>query len=130
MPWWVTLLIWVFIIIPLVGVAVALVVAPVIERRHLADLEDREARVRGIAVSNLTTAAVATGPVRPALVTGSVVMGVDWWKAFVLSLVNLVGGDAPAVDRVMTRARREAVLRMTEEAEELGAIEIVNVRRG
>ena len=129
MPWWVTLLIWLFIIIPLVGIAVAVVVAPVLERRHVADLEAREAEASDVVVSNLTRpVGEVSGRVHPRLVTGSVVMGVDWWKTFMLSLVNLVGGDAPSVDRVMTRARREAILRMTEEARALGATEVFNVR--
>lgn len=128
MPLWATILIWLFIVIPLIGVGIALVVAPILERRHYADLEEREAAVEGMTVHDLSSAVVATGPVRPYMVTGSVVMGVDWWKGFMLMLVNLVGGDVPSVDRVMTRARREAILRMTEEARALGAVEVVNTR--
>ena len=128
MPLWATILIWLFIIIPLIGVGIALVVAPILERRHYADLEEREASVRGLVVHDLSSAVVATGRVRPRMVTGSVVMGVDWWKGLMLMLVNLVGGGVPSVDRVMARARREAILRMAEEAQALGAVEVVNTR--
>lgn len=128
MPLWATILVWLFIIIPLLGVGIALAVAPILERRHYADLEEREAAVEGLVVHDLSSAVVASGPVRPRMVTGSVVMGVDWWKGFMLMLVNLVGGGVPSVDRVMTRARREAILRMTEEAQALGAVEVVNTR--
>jgi len=55
-------------------------------------------------------------------------MGVDAWRTFVLGLVNLVGGEAPQVDRIMQRARREALVRLKEEARALGAIEVVNLR--
>lgn len=128
MPWWASLIIWLFVIIPLVGVAIAAVVAPILERRHLVDLGEREAAVEGMTVHDLSSAVVEAGPVHPQMVTGSAVMGVDWWKGFMLFLVNIVGGDVPSVDRVMTRARREAILRMTEEASALGAVEVVNTR--
>jgi uncharacterized protein YbjQ (UPF0145 family) len=128
MPWWVTLLVWVFILIPLVAAAVAFVVGPIIERRHLADLDEREAAVAGIPTHDLPHPVGAHDRVRPVLVTGSVVMGVDAWRTFVLALVNLVGGDAPQVDRVMQRARREALVRLKEEAQAVGAVEVVNLR--
>lgn len=128
MPWWATLLVWVFILIPLLAAAVAFVAGPFIERRHLADLEARESALAGFVAHDLATPVVAVGPVRPVLVTGSVVLGVDAWRTFVLALVNLVGGDAPQVDRIMQRARREALVRLKEEARSLGAVEVVNVR--
>lgn len=128
MPWWVTLLFWVFILIPLVAMAVALVAGPIIERRHLARLDEREAVLAGLVVHDLHAPVVATGPVEPVLVTGSVVLGVDAWRTFVLGLVNLVGGDAPQVDRIMQRARREALVRLKEEATAAGATEVVNLR--
>ena len=68
MPWWVTLLFWVFILIPLVAMAVAFVAGPIIERRHLARLDEREAVLAGLVVHDLHAPVVATGPVEPVLV--------------------------------------------------------------
>lgn len=98
----------------------------IVERRHLAHLETREAELAGIFVSDLATPVGPHG--RGTLVTGSVVLGVDNLRMLVLGLVNIVGGGAPQVDRVMQRARREAMVRMKAEAASLGASEVVNVR--
>lgn len=128
MPWWLSVLIWIFVLIPLMAAGVAALIGPGVERRHLHELDEREAAVAGLVTHTFTRPLTVSGPVRPMLVTGTVVMGVDAWRAFVLWLVGIVGGEAPQIDRIMQRARREAVLRMKEQAGTLGAVEVVNVR--
>lgn len=62
------------------------------------------------------------------LVTGSVVISIDYFKRVASGLRSLVGGRLKAYETLLDRARREAVLRMKESAELDGASTIFNVR--
>ena len=66
--------------------------------------------------------------VAASLVTGSTAVSVDYFKRVAATLRNLFGGSVSAYETLLDRARREAVLRMKEEARKLGATLIVNVR--
>ena len=61
-------------------------------------------------------------------VSGSVVIATDYYKRLAASLRNLVGGEVKALSPVLDRGRREARLRMVEEAMAAGATMVVNVR--
>lgn len=50
------------------------------------------------------------------LVSGSVVISVDYFKRFVAGLRNFFGGRMGAYESLVDRARREAILRMKEQA--------------
>ena len=52
----------------------------------------------------------------------------DYFKRIAASLKSLVGGRLTAYESLMDRGRREAVLRMKEEARGLGADMVFNVR--
>jgi len=67
-------------------------------------------------------------PEKTALVMGSVVVSVDYFKRFIASLRNIVGGRVTSYETLLDRARREAVLRMKEQADELGASLVFNVK--
>lgn len=62
------------------------------------------------------------------LVTGSVVISVDYFKRFIASLRNLIGGKVTSYETLLDRARREAILRMKEEAQALGAKLVFNIK--
>ena len=62
------------------------------------------------------------------LVSGSVVIANDYFKTFVAGLRNLFGGKMTTYETLLDRARREAVLRMKQEAQSLGAELIFNVK--
>lgn len=62
------------------------------------------------------------------LVMGSVVISVDYFKRFVASLRNLIGGRVRTYETLVDRARREAILRMKEDAARLGAKMIFNIK--
>ena len=59
---------------------------------------------------------------------GSVVISVDYFKTVVAGLRNLVGGNISAYESLLDRARREAVLRMQEQAVSIGAEAVVNMK--
>ena len=62
------------------------------------------------------------------LVMGSVVISVDYFKRFIASLRNLIGGRVTSYETLLDRARREAILRMKEEAQALGAKLVFNIK--
>jgi len=53
---------------------------------------------------------------------------VDFFKRFLSSLRNLIGGRVRAYETLLDRARREAILRMKEEAIAHGAHMIFNLK--
>ena len=62
------------------------------------------------------------------LVSGSVVVSADYFKRFVAGLRMLIGGRLNTYESLLDRARREAILRMREQAKALGATQIFNVK--
>ena len=62
------------------------------------------------------------------LVSGNVVVSVDYFKQVMAGLRALLGGRVSAYETLVERARREALLRMKEQARKLGAEMIFNVR--
>jgi len=62
------------------------------------------------------------------LVSGSVVVSIDYFKSVVAGLRGLVGGRMNAYETLVERARREAILRMKEEAKQKGSTAIFNVK--
>ena len=63
-----------------------------------------------------------------ALVRGSTIRAKHIGKDFLAALRSIVGGEVRTYQRLLDRARREAMLRMASEADRVGATTIVNVR--
>lgn len=98
------------------------------ERRHLRELATLEETLSDIVVCNGRGAA-NDGAVRSGtLVVGSVVIAEDYFKRVAASLKSLVGGRLVAYESLLERGRREAIVRMKEQARQLGASQVVNVR--
>lgn len=98
----------------------------ILERRHYASIRRREEAFAALPAIMLKRPLGEEGIRETRLVSGSVVVSVDYFKEFVASLMNFFGGRIEAYETLVDRARREAILRMKEEAE--GASEIVNIR--
>jgi len=62
------------------------------------------------------------------LVQGQVVVSVDYFKRFVAGLRKLVGGRLTSYESLLDRGRREAILRMKQEAHEHGANMVFNFK--
>ena len=60
------------------------------------------------------------------LVMGNVVIATDYFKRFLAGLINLFGGRVAPYESLLDRARREALLRMQEQASDMDVI--VNIR--
>lgn len=63
-----------------------------------------------------------------ALVTGNVVISVDYFKRFLASLRQLFGGRIMSYETLLDRARREATLRMKEAARKKRAALVFNIK--
>jgi uncharacterized protein YbjQ (UPF0145 family) len=87
------------------------VVGTLLERRHYASIERREAELMH-QVSLPVEYSGDQAMEHLGLASGSVVVSVDYFKRFLASLRNLFGGRVTAYETLIDRARREAVLRM------------------
>ncbi len=99
-----------------------------IEKKHLDDLRDREYRTRQLMLLNIGAKTPIPEADRAKLFVGSVVISSDYFKTWVASLINLFGGRIDVFESLLERARREATLRMKEQAIQWGARQVVNVR--
>ncbi len=98
------------------------------ERRHEHELDVREAAMRasGFLVSELR--AVPGWAVDGTLVAGSAVIASDYFKTFAGGLRGIVGGEVRSFQTLLTRARREALMRAVEDAQARGANGLLNLR--
>lgn len=64
------------------------------------------------------------------LVKGTVVQTKNFGKDFMASMKTLVGGEIVSYTQMLNEARALATKRMVDEAQELGADAVVNVRYG
>lgn len=97
------------------------------EKRHFRSIIQREQEMRDILCFTERNFP-DQGPVDAALVSGSVVVSVDFFKRFVANLRNFIGGRVSAYESLLERARREALLRMKAEARARGATSVWNIR--
>ena len=104
------------------------VTGSIIERRHLRSLDKREAALRHVQCSTTRRIPVNWRVRHAELVCGQVVIGSDYYKTFASTLRNVFGGEVRSVETLMVRARREATVRMLEEAAALNARAVWNVR--
>jgi uncharacterized protein YbjQ (UPF0145 family) len=98
------------------------------EHRHYQSILQREDELRHIVLLSERFPPASKTQCDTALVTGSVVVSVDYFKTVVAALRNLVGGHISAYESLIDRARRESLLRMQASADALGADMIVNLK--
>jgi uncharacterized protein YbjQ (UPF0145 family) len=97
------------------------------ERRHLRSLSAREAPLQHISVNTCKNTARCE-PEASTLLIGSVVMAHDYFRTLIITFKSLVGGNIQPYERLVQRGRREALIRLKEEADLLGLDKLVNVR--
>lgn len=112
----------------LVLLAVGYSCGSIAERRHYASITRRE-------TEQLEFQAMTVEPFLPGeevadtfLVQGSAVISIDYFKRMLAVLRNVFGGRVKAYESLVDRARREATLRMKEQALARGADMVVNLR--
>lgn len=97
-----------------------------IEKRHYKQIRQKEEEFKTLPVIALKRPLNEDGIVSCRLVNGSVVISIDFFKKFLAGLINFFGGNISAYETLLDRARREAMLRLKEDAKD--ASEIINVR--
>ncbi|HUW57086.1 MAG TPA: heavy metal-binding domain-containing protein [Planctomycetota bacterium] len=109
-------------------ILIGLFVGKTVEKRHLRSLAQREAVMHGLLTTNLRKIPPDWDVTASWLVTGSVVIASDYFKSFGAKLKNLIGGHLRTLETLLVRARREALLRLQEQARREGADGVMNVR--
>lgn len=99
-----------------------------LERRHYRSIRQREKKLAKVLTFATRFPPNLVEQQDCRLVTGCVVISSDYFKQFVGGLRNLVGGRFRGYETLLDRARREAILRMKEDARRAGYYLIVNVK--
>ena len=99
-----------------------------IERRHYKDIRSREQRWRRLPTVTFKRIPGGWEVEGSELVYGNVVISVDHFKRFLAGLRGIFGGRIKSYESLMDRARREALLRLKQDAKDKGFHAIVNVR--
>ena len=107
---------------------IGLVFGRMAEQRHFASLAKKEAELQDILVFTGRTLPPGFEVARSELVCGSVVVAEDYFKRIAAAVKSLVGGRLTAYESLMDRGRREAIVRMKEQARRMGATMVFNVR--
>lgn len=114
--------------LPLFILIVAYFVGNSIERKHFRQIIRREKALHGFPVTTMQTLPSDWQVGRVEMVTGSVVVSLDYFKRIIAGLRGLVGGRIKTYEPLLERARREAMLRMIERAKKGGYDAVINVR--
>jgi len=107
--------------------SVGYVFGKIAEKKHYRSIMEREKQwVHVPTTSGRHVLATDQEVKQVQLVTGSVVISVDYFKRIVAGLRNIFGGNVQSYETLVDRARREAVLRMKESCPQ--ADQIINLR--
>jgi uncharacterized protein YbjQ (UPF0145 family) len=97
------------------------------EKRHYRSITLREQKYQHILLFNEKHPPITISGQPISLVSGSVVISSDYFRQLVAGLIKIFGGRITSFESMLDRGRREAVLRMKEEAVSHGATMIFNV---
>ena len=114
--------------LPFLLLMVAYFIGSMIERRHFRNIRKREDAVHGFPVVSFDTMPEEWRAASCNMVSGSIVISLDYFKRVIAGLRGLVGGRIKTYEPLLERARREALLRMTESARDQGYDAVFNVR--
>jgi uncharacterized protein YbjQ (UPF0145 family) len=114
--------------LPLLVLFVAYFIGTRIEQRHFKSIREREGALQGFPVLTFETLPKDWQVGTAGLATGSVVVSLDYFKRVIAGLRALIGGRIKTYEPLLDRARREAMLRMTEQAKANGYDAVINAR--
>ena len=98
-----------------------------LERRHFKSMSEREIPVQGVSIS--TTKRFSDRETEAAtLLIGSVVVAHDYFRTLIIFFRKIIGGNIQPYERLVERGRREALIRLKEEADLLGINKVISVR--
>ena len=97
------------------------------ERRHIKSMNIREIPLSEISI-NTSKQASDCEPEGCTLLIGSVVVAHDYFRTLIIFIRRLIGGNIRPYERLVQRGRREALIRLKEEAELRAIDKVINVR--
>ncbi len=112
----------------LVLIVLAYAIGSYVEAKHYRDIKKREADYIRLPVVTSKDIEHIKNIEEAGMVYGSVVISLDYFKRFLAGLRNFFGGRIGAYESLLDRARREAILRMKEQARAKGFDIILNMR--
>ena len=99
---------------PIAVIIIAMITGKLLEKRHFRSIAKREYLFRDLAVLNGKQIPQEKEILEVRMVTGSVVVSIDYFKRLLASLRKIFGGELKSYNSLMDRGRREATLRMKE----------------
>ncbi|MEF9994831.1 MAG: heavy metal-binding domain-containing protein [Acinetobacter sp.] len=96
-----------------------------IEQKHLRELDEKERLLSHIYID---TNKFQTSNYQGQLISSNVVISHDYFKYIIAQIQNFFGGRLTTYESVVERARREAIVRLKQEAEKVGAKQIMGLR--
>ncbi len=114
--------------IPAVLIVVAYFTGSLIEKRHFRRIVKKENELRDILAFAIRRVPKDLALSEPKLVCGSAVISVDYFKKFAAGLRGITGGRIGTYESLYERARREAIVRMKEDARRHGRHIVLNVK--
>lgn len=96
-----------------------------IERSHLQELDEKEQRLAHIQLDN---SRFKSSDQCGQLLISNVVISHDYFKMVWAAIHNFLGGRLYTYETVTERARREAIVRLKLQAEQLGATQLLGLR--
>lgn len=114
--------------LPLIILVATYFIGSWVEKKHFKRIQAREADLLGFPVVSFDTMPENWRVNTSDLVVGNVVVSLDYFKRVIAGLRALIGGRIKTYEPLLDRARREAMLRMTEEARSQGYDAVYNVR--
>lgn len=114
--------------VPLLLLMIAYFIGTYLENKHFKSIRERENEAKDFPVVSFDTMPEHWKAGRSDLVSGSIVVSLDYFKRVIAGLKGLVGGRIKTYEPLLDRARREAVLRMIADARSQGYDGIFNVR--
>jgi len=96
------------------------------ERRHITKLTEQETQLAHIRLSNTDKfdETVSEG----IILIGSTVLVHDIFRKLIITIKKIIGGNVRLYERLTMRGRREAIIRLKEEAQLRGLDQIINIR--
>lgn len=113
---------------PLLLLLLGYLVGSSLESKHFASIRVREAQFQSLPTITFETMPAGWRVESSALASGNVVVSLDYFKRMLTGLRALIGGRIRALEPLLDRGRREAVLRMQQQAVQMGYEAVINVR--
>lgn len=96
-----------------------------VEKKHLVALDEQEQKLKHI---TMDTNKFAESQHAGMLISSNVVISHDYFKYVLANIHNFFGGRLTSYESITDRARREAIVRLKQQAQQMGATHMMGVR--